>query len=51
MIIFTNKQLIDQAREEVAFWRERDELIPSQQTALRLHLAEIAMVALMTPEP
>ena len=51
MIIFTNKQLIDQAREEVAFWRERDELIPSQQTALRLRLAEIAMVALMTPEP
>jgi len=50
MIIFTNKQLIDQAREEVDFWRERDELIPSQQTALRLRLAEIAMAALMTPE-
>lgn len=48
---FTNQQLIDQAREEVDFWRERDELIPSQQTAIRLRLAEIAMAALMTPEP
>lgn len=48
---FTKEQLINQAREEVDFWRERDELIPSQQTALRLRLAEIAMVALMTPEP
>ncbi len=51
MTKFTNKQLTDQAREEVAFWRERDELIPSQQTAIRLRLAEIAMVVLMTPEP
>jgi len=48
---FTNQQLIVQAREEVDFWRERDEFIPSQQTAIRLRLAEIAMVALMTPEP
>lgn len=48
---FTNQLLIVQAREEVDFWRERDELIPSQQTAIRLRLAEIAMVALMTPEP
>lgn len=47
---FTNQQLIDQAREEVDFWRERDELIPSQQTAIRLRLAEIAMEALMSPE-
>lgn len=47
---FTNQQLIDQAREEVDFWRERDELIQSQQTAIRLRLAEIAMAALMTPE-
>lgn len=46
----TKEQLIDQAREEVAFWRERDELIPSQQTAIRLRLAEIAMAALMTPK-
>jgi len=51
MTEFTNQQLIDQAREEVDFWRERDELIPSQQTAIRLRLAEIAMAALMTPEP
>ncbi len=51
MTKFTNKQLTDQAREEVDFWRERDELIPSQQTAIRLRLAEIAMAALMTPEP
>jgi len=50
MTEFTNQQLIDQAREEVDFWRERDELIPSQQTVIRLRLAEIAMVALMTPE-
>ncbi|MBM6636642.1 hypothetical protein JTF12_20100 [Leclercia adecarboxylata] len=49
-MIFTKGQLIDHAREEVDFWRERDELIPSQQTAIRLRLAEIAMVALMTPE-
>ncbi len=48
---FTKEQLINQAREEVSFWRERDELIPSQQTAIRLRLAEIAMVVLMTPEP
>jgi len=47
---FTHSQLITQAREEVDFWRERDELIPSQQTALRLRLAEIAMAALMTPK-
>ncbi|WP_336994816.1 DUF551 domain-containing protein [Leclercia adecarboxylata] len=46
----TKEQLINQAREEVAFWRERDELIPSQQTAIRLRLAEIAMEALMSPE-
>ncbi|NYU09877.1 hypothetical protein A8O28_12425 [Enterobacteriaceae bacterium CCUG 67584] len=46
----TKEQLIDQAREEVAFWRERDELIPSQQTAIRLRLAEIAMAVFMTPE-
>ncbi len=50
MTKFTNKQLLDQAREEVDFWRERDELIPSQQTAIRLRLAEIAMAALMTPK-
>lgn len=50
MTEFTNQQLIDQAREEVDFWRERDELIPSQQTAIRLRLAEIAMAAL-TAEP
>lgn len=47
---FTNQQLIVQAREEVAFWRERDELIPSQQTAIRLRLAEITLAAL-TAEP
>ncbi|AZP32560.1 hypothetical protein DC438_05210 [Cronobacter sakazakii] len=49
MTKFTNKQLTDQAREEVDFWRERDELIPSQQTAIRLRLAEIALAALMAP--
>lgn len=43
---FTNQQLIVQAREEVDFWRERDELIPSQQTAIRLRLAEITLAAL-----
>lgn len=47
---FTKGQLIEQSREEVDFWRERDELIPSQQTAIRLRLAEIAMAALMTPK-
>lgn len=50
MTKFTNKQLTDQAREEVDFWRERDELIPSQQTAIRLRLAEITLAAL-TAEP
>ncbi len=50
MTKFTKEQLITQAREEVAFWRERDELIPSQQTAIRLRLAEIVMAALMTPK-
>lgn len=48
---FTNQQLIVQAREEVAFWRERDELIPSQQTAIRLRLAEITLAALTAAEP
>ncbi|POU71658.1 hypothetical protein C3387_24260 [Leclercia sp. LSNIH6] len=43
---FTKEQLINQAREEVAFWRERDELIPSQQTAIRLRLAEMALASL-----
>jgi len=47
---FTKEQLINQAREEVDFWRERDELIPSQQTAIRLRLAEITLAAL-TAEP
>lgn len=47
---FTKGQLNEQAREEVDFWRERDELIPSQQTAIRLRLAEITMAALMTPK-
>jgi len=50
MTKFTKEQLIDQAREEVDFWRERDELIPSQQTAIRLRLAEITLAAL-TAEP
>jgi hypothetical protein len=50
MTKFTKEQLITQAREEVAFWRERDELIPSQQTAIRLRLAEITLAAL-TAEP
>jgi len=50
MTKFTNQQLITQAREEVDFWRERDELIPSQQTAIRLRLAEITLAAL-TAEP
>ncbi len=49
-MIFTKEQLINQAREEVDFWRERDELIPSQQTAIRLRLAEITLAAL-TSEP
>lgn len=47
---FTKEQLVNQAREEVDFWRERDELIPSQQTAIRLRLAEITLAAL-TAEP
>ncbi|MFY9995026.1 MAG: hypothetical protein WAK61_08545 [Leclercia sp.] len=54
MIKLTNEQLIELAREEVEFWRERDELIPSQQTAMRLRLAEIALAALtegMEQEP
>ncbi|HAJ7390838.1 TPA: hypothetical protein HNV44_18495 [Escherichia coli] len=50
MTKFTIKQLTDQAREEVDFWRERDELIPSQQTAIRLRLAEIALAALTAPQ-
>ncbi len=49
MTKFTKEQLINQAREEVDFWRERDELIPSQQTAIRLRLSEIALAALMAP--
>jgi len=47
---FTKEQLVNQAREEVDFWRERDEVIPSQQTAIRLRLAEITLAAL-TAEP
>lgn len=46
---FTQEQLINQAREEVTFWHERDELIPSQQTAIRLRLAEITLAALEAP--
>ncbi len=49
MTKFTNKQLTDQAREEVDFWREREEIIPSHHTAIRLRLAEIALAALMAP--
>ncbi len=49
MTKFTKEQLINQAREEVDFWHERDELIPSQQTAIRLRLSEIALAALMAP--
>lgn len=47
---FTKEQLITQAREEVTFWRERDEIIPSQQTAIRLRLAEITLAALREPK-
>lgn len=47
----TQEQLITQAREEVAFWRERDEVIPSQQTAIRLRLAEITLAALTALAP
>lgn len=47
---FTNQQLIVQAREEVDFWREREEVIPTQQTAIRLRLAEITLAAL-TADP
>lgn len=47
---FTKKQLIELTREDVEFWRERDELIPSMQTAMRLRQTEIALAAL-TAEP
>lgn len=46
----TKEQLIEQSREDVEFWRERNELIPSLQTALRLRQAEIVLAAL-TSEP
>lgn len=47
---FTKEQLIELTREDVEFWRERDELIPSMQTAMRLRQTEIALAAL-TAEP
>ncbi len=43
---FTKEQLIDLTREDVEFWRERDELIPSIHTSMRLRQAEIALAAL-----
>lgn len=46
---FTKEQLIELTREDVEFWRERDELIPSMQTAMRLRQTEIALAALTTP--
>lgn len=47
---FTKEQLIELTREDVEFWRERNELIPSMQTAMRLQQTEIALAAL-TAEP
>ncbi|MGV2721531.1 UNVERIFIED_CONTAM: hypothetical protein POV78_06915 [Enterobacter roggenkampii] len=46
---FTKEQLIELTREDVEFWRERDELIPSMQTAMRLRQTEIALAALTAP--
>lgn len=46
MTEFTKEQLVELTREDVEFWRERDELIPSWQTALRLRQAEITLAAL-----
>lgn len=50
MTEFTKEQLIQLTREDIEFWRERDELIPSLQTAMRLRQAEIVLAAL-TAEP
>jgi len=47
---FTKEQLIELTREDVEFWRERDELIPSMQTAMRLRQAEIALAVLTAPD-
>ncbi|MGO3911529.1 hypothetical protein [Huaxiibacter chinensis] len=51
MMKFTKEQLIEQSREDVEFWRVRDELIPSLKTALRLRQAEILLAMLTAPVP
>ncbi|EDV1048310.1 TPA: hypothetical protein R8G59_002680 [Citrobacter freundii] len=44
---FTKEQLIEKAKENVEFFRERLDLLPqSQPMALSLRLAEIALAAL-----
>ncbi|BBS37407.1 hypothetical protein WP5S18E01_22540 [Enterobacter cloacae] len=48
---FTKEQLIELTSEDVQLWRERDELIPSLQTAMRLRQAEIALAVLTAPVP
>ena len=41
---FTKEQLIEKAKENVEFFRERLDLMPqSQHVALSLHLAEITL--------
>ncbi|HEE0093313.1 TPA: hypothetical protein R6W19_003025 [Citrobacter braakii] len=49
-MVFTKEKLIELTREDIEFWRDRDELIPSLQTAMRLRQAEIVL-AVLTAEP
>jgi hypothetical protein len=43
---FSKEQLINLTREDVEFWQERNELIPSMHTSMRLYQAEIALAVL-----
>ena len=46
---FSKEQLINLTREDVEFWQERNELIPSMHTSMRLYQAEITLAALTAP--
>lgn len=46
---FSKEQLINLTRDDVEFWQERNELIPSMHTSMRLYQAEIALAALTAP--
>lgn len=47
---FSKEQLINLTREDVEFWRERNELIPSIHTSMRQSQAEIALAMLTAPD-